>query len=107
MAERDPKTLPVFKVSSTLADLQSLAGRGERIFGLTDYETQRVDDRLSLRSGHPLVEQHLASGGIWAADRSRLWNTNVSPTLPTRESVRELADRFLADRELLPRLDGS
>lgn len=106
MASRDAKTLPVFKVSSVPADLQSLADHGDRIFGLTEYETQRVDDRLSLRSGHHLVEQQLASGGIWAADRSRLWNTNVSPKLPARESVRNLADRFLADRELLPRLDG-
>lgn len=106
MAAQGTERLPVYKLELIPPDLRGLAGHADRIFGLTDYETTRPDGRLSLRSGSHIVEQHLASGGIWADDRERLWNSQASPKLPSATSARDLADRFLADRELLPRLDG-
>jgi hypothetical protein len=105
VASNDPKTLPVFRLSPPAVSLLDLAEYGHRIFGLSGYETQRSSGRLSLRSGDQLVELHLASGGVWAADRSRLWRTDAAPDLPDARNVRALADRFAANRELFPRLD--
>lgn len=102
MPGRNAASLPVFSVRPSEASLQSLADHGDRLFGATSYEMSLVDGRLSLRAGDHVVEQHLPSGAIWAADRSRLWNVALSPRLPDRESVRALADRFMADRELVP-----
>src|SRR5262249_7231638 len=43
------------------------------------------------------------SGGIWVADRERLWNPALSPALPDAKEARDLADAFLKAHVLLPK----
>ena len=99
--------LPVFPLrpdERSADDLERLAGV---LFGAGDLEIAQSDDGLAARSGSIVLELDRFSGGIRAADESRLWNPDLKPALVPENAAYELADKLLGEAGVLPQLgDG-
>jgi hypothetical protein len=74
--------------------------------GLEEYEASEGAGRLHARLGHKVVQLHQASGGVWAADRERLWRPSAAGRVPGERQVDQLADRLVDERRLLPTLEA-
>jgi hypothetical protein len=102
-----PIRLPVFQLrpdERSAEDLERLAGA---LFGVGDLEIVQSEDGLVGRSGPIVLELDRLSGGIRAADESRLWNPELKPALVSESSAYELADKLLGEVGILPQLgDG-
>jgi len=78
-----------------------------RVFGIDDnFKITDLGSRLALDRGDHLVEVEKASAGVWAADRSRLFNPDVRPSLPPRDEAISVAEEIARSRALLPDLDA-
>lgn len=97
--------LPIYRVTAGPADTQTLLDQAERIFQIADgFRLGEVSGRSILERGDHVVELELASGGVWAADRARLFNPEVRPALPEQSEATELALKLLHGRGMLPEL---
>jgi len=56
----------------------------DKIFGIKDNFTvsETNDARVLRNKNHQVVELALASGGVWAAAETELWNPAIRPDLP-------------------------
>ena len=99
--------LPVYRLTPAPADTAALLDHAERIFGITDgFKLGEAGGRITLERGDHVVEVESASGGIWAADRARLFNPAARPKLPEPEAAAELALNLLHEQGLLPDLSA-
>ena len=98
-----PVSLPIFRLEPPKLDEKALQLLAKQAFGIEAKVTPVGKDRLRLVAGNWIVELYTVSGGIWAADRERLWNPDLSPDLPDADKARTLADEFLKATGLLSR----
>jgi hypothetical protein len=71
--EKEPimDRLPVYRLDRPLTSAGDLLSAAARVFDITDgFAITESPGRLSLHRRNYVVEQHSASGGIWAADQS-------------------------------------
>jgi hypothetical protein len=99
-------SLPIYRVEPEDASRDRLAKLGEQIFGLQQYAFGETPDAITLRDGRHVVELAHASGAVWAADESQLWNPSIKATLPTDAVAAKTAMTFLKRNGLLPKLGG-
>src|SRR5262245_53189792 len=99
-----PDTLPILRLAAPKVDARGLQRLAKQAFGLDAPDKRADKDRLRLKVKNWTVELYRTSGGIWAADRTQLWNPNLTPNLPTAKQARDLADKFLVSNNLLPTL---
>jgi hypothetical protein len=100
--ERD--SLPIYRVSPATIDAASVEELGTSLEIRGTLELTPADDRFRLVRGGKVAEIYTASGGVWVADESRLWNPALKPELPDDEEARRIADQFLRPQlaRLLP-----
>lgn len=99
--------LPIYRLREGQIDSARLIDTAVRVFGIDDnFKIADHGPRLALDRGDHLVEMEKASAGVWAADRGRLFNPNVRPSLPSREEAISAAEEIARSRALLPDLDG-
>jgi hypothetical protein len=65
-----------------------------------------TEDGLVARANSFVVETDDASGAIWAADESQLWNPELNSELVSPRRVRAIARKLLGDLGLAPAADG-
>src|SRR5262245_52691316 len=99
-----PESLPICRLATPQVDEKALQLLAKQAFGIEANVTRVGNDRLRLVADNLVVELYTVSGGIWAADRKRLWNPDLSPDLPDANNARTLADDFLKATGLLSRL---
>jgi hypothetical protein len=102
--ERESDALPIFRLSRPEVDAFTVGDHARRAMRLDEFDTSETESAMRARSGSMTVDVHKASGGIWAADRSRLWRTSEKYVSPDEAQTTELGSRIAAERELLPRL---
>jgi Family of unknown function (DUF6345) len=100
-----PARLPVFPLAPTAADGAILERLAARLFNTESVTIEELEDRIVARSGSVLLEQDRISGGIWAADKDRLWKPDAKPALVADDRAYEVADERLGGLDLLPRFD--
>ena len=104
---RAPTTLPVFRLVPPDVSTDRLLDVTKRVFDISDrFKLSELSGRLGLQAGSFQVEIEQASGGIWAADQSQLFNPDLRPKLLPREKALSQAMRYVKSRELLPKLTG-
>jgi len=59
-------------------------------------------DTLGRKAQAKEIETYVASGGLYLRDADKRWNPSFVPALPTEAESRAIADRFLAQHQLLP-----
>lgn len=93
-AQEVPDRLPVFRLGEPDVSERQLQ-EAARLIGL-DGRATRQDGALVLGKGAQTAEIDLASGALWVADRSQLWNPDLRPDLPSdgraQEDARELLE---------------
>lgn len=101
-------TLPVFRLAPADVSTTGVIELSERIFPIgDDYKVAEEGGRLSLQASPFIVEMETASGGVWAADESQLFNARLEPDLPSSGEAVRLAEKLVRERDLLPKLaDG-
>jgi hypothetical protein len=71
--------LPVYRLDRPLTSAGDLVSAAARVFDITDgFAITESPGRLSLHRRNYVVEQHSASGGIWAADQERWFNASAT-----------------------------
>jgi Family of unknown function (DUF6345) len=80
----------------------------DKIFGIKDNFTvsETNDARVLRNKNHQVVELALASGGVWAAAETELWNPAIRPDLPKDQDAMAKAAEFALRQSLLPTLDA-
>lgn len=99
----------IYRLGTARPSTKDLLDSAARLFEIADGDDYQLTDgpeRLRLQSRSHLVELSLASGGIWAADQTQLFNPNLHPELPRVEDTLGLARDFVESRALLPKLEG-
>jgi hypothetical protein len=99
----DVPVLGAVKIVRTSAgDLVSAAAR---VFDITDgFTITEGPDRLLLRRREHVIEQHSASGGIWAADQERWFNPSATPNLLGHDLAVSIAQEMGRTRGPCPNL---
>ncbi len=98
-------TLPVFRLAPADVSTNRLIDASERIFAIKDdFKVAETGGRLSLQAPPLVVEMETASGGIWAADESQLFNARLKPTLPSADEALQIAEKLVLGGDLLPKL---
>jgi Family of unknown function (DUF6345) len=99
--------LPIYRLRGRQIDSAMLIETAARVFGIDDnFKITDLGPRLALDRGDHLVEVEKPSAGVWAADRSRLFNPDVRPSLPPRDEAVSAAGEIARSRALLPDLDA-
>jgi hypothetical protein len=99
--------LSIYLLDRPHTDAGGLVAAAEQVFKIRDnFAIFESPGRLSLRSGERLVEQQLASGGIWAANQEAWFNPSARPKLPDRDRAVSIAQDLGSERGLLPDLEG-
>src|SRR5829696_4217258 len=99
--------LPVYRLDRPATSAGDLVSAAARVFDITDgFTIAEGPGRLSLRRREHVIEQHSASGGIWAADQERWFNPSASPNLPEHDEAVSIAQKIGRSRGLLPELAG-
>ncbi len=102
MADR----LPIYRLEREDTSTERLVKLGQ-ILGLKqDFAFGETPDARTLRNGKHVVELAHASGAVWAADESQLWNPSVKAALPADAVALKTAAAFLKRNELLPKLSA-
>ena len=96
--------LPIFRLRTPNVGVPDLLALGKGLFGLPTFSLPVLGSRLSLVSGSLLVDLEKASGGVWAADNSQLWNPELRPSLPSESEAAQMATRLMGQLPL-PKLD--
>jgi hypothetical protein len=97
--------LPVYRLDRPTVTVDALVAAASRIFGIADdFAITESPGLISLRRGDQVVEQHTASGGVWAADQGRWFNPDVQPRLPDPDEATSIARELGHGRGLLPDL---
>lgn len=107
LQDKLPKRLPIFRVSARETDVQSLYEVGSAMFDVKEFLVRERGSRLILHADSKIVEINRLSGGIWAADKSQLWNPEIKPDLPGNSEAHEFAESFLRKHKLLPTFKSS
>ena len=108
-APRPADVLPVFRLSApkvSRAQVDALLANMTGNVGITTTNDLDRPGTVGRQAGTKEVEVYVASGGVFARDTAKLWNPNITPTLPSEGEARSAADRFLATNRLLPTADG-
>ncbi|MEU4396510.1 DUF6345 domain-containing protein [Kribbella sp. NPDC023855] len=103
-------TLPIFRTSFRRPEVDDLLDCAARLFRISDHDqfTMTTDESmLALSSATHSVELSRASGGLWAADKSQLFNADLTPDLPSEDEAVSEARTFMESAGLLPSLTGS
>ncbi len=100
--------LPIYRLAPANVSTASVIDTAARVFGVRDnYRLTENGHRIGLQSGSLTVEMETASGAVWAADQSQLFNPNLRPTLGSDKEALALAKSLCDERGLLPKLpDG-
>ena len=96
--------LPVYEVAHKSPEPEGLTMLATELFGAKHAELEELDGRVVARQNGIAVELHTASGGIFAADQSRLRDPHARPSLPSAEKAYALAGELLERHNLLPDL---
>jgi hypothetical protein len=94
-AQAEPTALPIYKLGPPI-----VPKAGEVLLSLFPDAKGLVvsKDGTKAEAGALLVEVDPASGGVWAADRARLWNPALDPKLPTASQAEAVAQQAFAAR---------
>jgi hypothetical protein len=99
--------LPIYRLAPQDTSMKRLAVLGQQIFGLEqDFSLSETRDGLALRRGERVVEIARASGAVWAADESQMWDPSVRAELPSESDALSRANDFLQRNKLLPKLSA-
>ncbi len=102
-----PKSLPIFRVSAPQVNLTRLYEVAGALFGVDEFSARERGTRQILESGLKVVETNTNSGGLWAADKERLWRPQIRPELPSDEDAQKRAESMFRENKLLPSLRPS
>ncbi len=101
-----PDKLPIYRLEPSDTSTARLLDVGKSLFNLKqDFKISETGSSRALRDGQYVVEIYPASGGIWAADETRLWQTSQRPELPEETEAIVIAEQLLREKKLLPKLD--
>jgi hypothetical protein len=103
--DREFESLPVFRLEKPVVDQETIANRARISLGLDEFDTSESATGLHARRGAVEIEVHRASGGVWAADRERLWRLTDGLPSADRRVVDDQAERIASERQLLPDLE--
>lgn len=99
--------LPIFRAVSKQPEIRDLLSAAEGLFRIADnFKMIEERDFLSLESLTHSVELARPSGGIWAADNTRLFNPDLKPDLPDLDEAGSFAKDFAVSSSLMPALGG-
>lgn len=99
--------LPIFRTSVRHPETGDLLRAAESLFRISDnFKLGESKDAITLETLTHGVELSRSSGGIWAADHTRLFNHELEPELPDLDKATSFAKDFSASSDLLPKLGG-
>ncbi len=98
--------LPVYELAPAQRDPKLLASLPTELFGAERSELEESDARTQARHRNVVAEQDHASGGIFAADHSRLRVPSERPTPVSHDQAYSISDDLLKRHKLAPELDG-
>lgn len=89
-------SLPVFLLESPIVDRSEVEQISQILFASpgVEFNVEPVKDNLTVKSGLSIIEVSTKSHGIWFADKSQLWNTQLTPTLISQDQAKATADRL-------------
>src|SRR5262245_30984490 len=86
----EPKALPIFRLGTPQVSERTAHDLASRLFGV-DAQGEKHEDIWRAQSGDLRVDVCAVSGGVWAADRSRMWKPDSKPVLPDESKTLALA----------------
>jgi hypothetical protein len=99
--------LSIYRVGLGETNVSSHIDLAKRLFELKDdFELFETKSNRVLRSAQHTVEIAPASGGIWAIDKTQLWEPSIRPDLPSVDEAVSKANGFVHQGDLLPKLKG-
>jgi hypothetical protein len=97
--------LPIYRVRPEDSGAPRLIDLSRRILGIgDDFQLSRRGTSRILRSGDRVIEIAGESGGVWAADESKLWKPSLRPKLVTEEEAVANGERLLRELEVSQQL---
>ena len=98
--------LPVYRLSQSESDYAQTIDLSKRLFGeRNDFKFSKSASGIHLQNDQYSVELGNGAQDIWAADVTQLWNPSIRPQLlKDREALTE-AQKIVAEKNLLPKLD--
>lgn len=94
--------LPVFELGRPEIDHDRIAALASDLFDLRGEATED-GDRLTVSDENLVLEVFTASGDVFAADRSQLYNPSLRPSLPQPEEAYATARDLMQRYDLSPR----
>lgn len=99
------QTLPVYELEVPGPAAAATLRGAQNALGITG-SPRKVRDRVVMESGALVAEAFATTGGIWAADRSQLWNPELRPSLPDSIAARRIADQLVGQNGIVPAPSG-
>lgn len=98
--------LTIYRLGSADTSESAQISLAQHAFGLKrDFQLHETNGNRVLHDGEQVVEVALASGGIWGADESSLWNPLLKPRLLQATEAIAKADKVLHQHNLVPGLE--
>ncbi len=104
--ELEPRELPVFRLGPARVDGRSAETLAQKLFNASASAEKSAKGFRAESQGFR-VDVCAVSGGVWAADRSRLWKPDQRPQLPSEQEALKLAQAAADVHALLPNLTAS
>ena len=96
-----PASMMIYKTKVPTVTPELVISKAKGIFGLSGALVER-DEAYIISVGNRTFCMLKASGIIWYADYSKLWNVSITPRLLPTDACREIADIFLRQYDLMP-----
>jgi Family of unknown function (DUF6345) len=98
--------LAIYRLGSEDVYDADLIDMGKRVFDLKDdFRLSRRSNGHIVRDGSKVVEIAAESGGVWAADESKLWKPGLPSKLLSHKGALARSKAVLRKKRLLPKLD--
>lgn len=94
----------IYKTTVPSVTLEYVTDIATRIFHMPKPSVEYRDGLYIVENEYPrYLQVYEASGSIWYADFSKIYNGSYAPNLPSKEEAKIIAERFLMEHGLMPK----